>query len=326
MQESIYIHRYRLHSRTGLNSRSDLTEHEGILVRIEENGVSGYGCLHPWEELGDSSLPELLDELKEGRISRQVRSMMDCVEVDRAARAKGVSLFKGLSIPDSHATIVGGVERVHQAIEEGFSTVKIKAGREVEKELALVKEMHAAYPELRWRFDFNGVLGAGQFENFVHELGDSVREQVDFLEDPVRLGDPSWETVRDRYAIKTAVDRGIGHATGEFDISIIKPAINDMDKICDAAQHYGRNVVVTSYMDHPIGQCYAAYCAGILNQKYLGLIDPVCGLMTHELYEPTTFSERLGTKSPKWHFAPSTNQGTGLGFDDLLENLDWERL
>jgi len=310
---------------------------------MERDGVSGYGCLHPWEELGDSTIPELLEELKEGRISRQIRSMLDCVEIDREARAKGVSLFEGLEIPDSHATIVGGSERIEQAVEEGFTTVKLKAGRNTADEIQLVKDMHAAFPELRWRFDFNGVLGAGQFEKFVHDLGDSVREQVDFLEDPVRLGDPSWETVRDRYAIKTAVDRGIAGASGEFDVSIIKPAINNLERNCDAAQLNGRNVVVTSYMDHPIGQCFAAYCAGVLNKKYLGLIDPICGLMTHELYEPTAFSERLGKKTPKWQYgqpqdtrsrigqheqqkSPTNTQGIGLGFNDLLEELDWEKL
>jgi O-succinylbenzoate synthase len=108
---------------------------------------------------------------------------------------------------------------------------------------------------------------------------------------------------------------------GEYDVSVVKPVINKVQKICDAAQMTGRKVVVTSYMDHPVGQCYAAYCAGIVNEQYLGLVDKRCGLMTHGLFDSNAFTERLGKVSPHWN---SNSRDKGLGFDDLLEEIDWK--
>jgi len=311
-----------MHSRQGLNSRSHLTEHEGALIRVEIDGVFGYGCLHPWEELGDSSLNELVSQLKEGRISRQVKCALECADADRNARALGVSLFDGLEVPMSHATIVGGIDRVELAVAAGFDTVKLKMGRDELVNLRLLKEVHEVFPELRIRLDFNGVSGAGAIEHLLREGGEVLRRQIDFIEDPFPLGDSAWDTLRDKYGVKFAVDRGISKADGEYDVSVVKPAINEMQKICDAARTAGRNVVVTSYMDHPVGQCYAAYCAGKVNEDYLGLINKRCGLMTHGLYEPTEFTERLGQISPEWN-SYMNNHATGLGFDDLLDALDW---
>ena len=326
MSHKIYVHRYHMHSRQGLNSRSHTTQREGALIRVEVDGVSGFGCLHPWVELGDLSLEELLLELKQGRTSRQVRCALHCAEIDRVARLKGVSLFEGVKVPDSHATIVGGLDRVAIAVEEGFDTVKIKVGRDFKADIKQVREVHEAFPELRLRFDFNGVLSRGQIIEFVESMGSSALQQIDFLEDPCSLDEPVWEELRDRYGVKTAVDRGIGKVSKgklEFDYAILKPAVNRMDRLCDSALVNGRNVVITSYMDHPVGQCYAAYMAGLLDEKYLGLVNKRCGLMTHGLYEPTTFTELLGQKTPRWK---SPHGGTGLGFNDLLEGLDWKKL
>jgi len=320
MKSKIYIHRYLMHSRQGLNSRSHLTEHEGALIKVEVDGVSGYGCLHPWVELGDSSLNELISQLKEGRISRQVNCALECADADRKARVLGVSLFDDLEVPMSHATIVGGIDRVELAVAAGFDTVKLKMGRDGLANSKLLNELHEIFPELRIRLDFNGVSGVGAMEHLLREGGEGLRRQIDFIEDPFPLGDPAWDTLRDRYGVKFAVDRGVSKAVGEFDVSVVKPAINKIQKICDAAQMAGRNVVVTSYMDHPVGQCYAAYCAGKANGEYLGLINKRCGLMTHGLYEPTEFTAKLGGVSPKWN---SSRNATGLGFDDLLDTLDW---
>ncbi len=311
-----------MQSRRGLNSRSHRTEHEGALIRLEEEGVSGYGCIHPWVELGDTCLDALLKELAEGRISRQVKCALDCAGVDRRARALGLSLFAGLEVPKSHSTIVGGVERVEMAVAAGFDMVKLKMGRDMKLNVSILKDIDHAFPELGVRLDFNGVSGQGAMEQMLFEIGDKMREKIDFIEDPFPLESPSWNMLRDKYGMKLGVDRGVAGADGEFDVTVIKPAINNTEKLCDAAQIKGRSVVVTSYMDHPIGQSYAAYCAGVMNVKYLGLINERCGLMTHGLYEPTEFTEEMGEVTPSWN-TERGDMGTGLGFDYLLEQIDW---
>lgn len=325
MKPVIYVHKYLMYSRSGLNSRSHTTEHEGALIRVEEGGVSGYGCLHPWVELGDTCLDELLKELAEGRISRQVKCALECADVDRGARALGQSLFAGLEVPKSHATIVGGVERVGESVDVGFDMVKLKMGRDMGSNIRLLKDIGNEFPELGVRLDFNGVSEQGALEQMLAEIGDEMRGKIDFIEDPLPLGSSAWDMLRDKYGMKLGVDRGIAGASGEFDISVIKPAMNDVEKLCDAAQMKGRSVVITSYMDHPIGQTYAAYCAGVMNSKYLGLINERCGLMTHGLYRPTEFTEAMGATAPTWNLE-SAAMGSGLGFDDLLEQIDWMRI
>ena len=59
MREPIHVWRYVLKSRTELNAVSERTEFEGALIRIGD----GFGCLHPWPELGDPGLEDLLEEL-----------------------------------------------------------------------------------------------------------------------------------------------------------------------------------------------------------------------------------------------------------------------
>ena len=66
--------------------------------------------MQPWPELGDSPLEYELDALREGSPMRLGARALKCIELDGAARAEGVSLFAGLSIPRSHATLTEKVE------------------------------------------------------------------------------------------------------------------------------------------------------------------------------------------------------------------------
>lgn len=325
MGKKIYVSRYELRSEQGLNSRSHSTRHEGALICVEEGGNTGYGCVHPWVELGDTNLNQLLLELEKGEPSMQLRCALHCAKVDGEARAEGKNLLAGLVVPDSHATVAGGIPAVERAINAGFDTIKLKMSRDVEENLTLVREINDSYPHLRLRLDFNAILGSGQMEYFVKEVGELARKHIDYIEDPIPLGEPLWDRLRDTYGLKTAVDRGVAGAGGEYDFAVVKPAVNHTGKICEAAQLAGRRVVVTSYMDHPIGQCYAAYSAGLMNKRYLGLINKRAGLMTHGLFLDNPYAEKLGKKSPKWSSLNST-EGTGLGFDNLLEEEDWVRI
>lgn len=321
MSESIYIHRYTLHSRCGLNSRSNDTSHEGLLIRI--NG--GVGCIHPWEIFGDPSIHEVIEDLKYRRLFRPiVRAAVKCAMVDGTARRNGVSVFDGIQVPRSHATIVGGREKLDEAISAGFDVLKLKTGRDPDAELALMHEVHAEHPEHRWRLDFNNVLGGGQMRAYIESMSETLRAKVDFLEDPCRADDPAWQDVRELYGIPLAIDCDVPKAGSQFRYAVVKPAVDDATPICAKAMLEGWKLVFTSYMDHPIGQCYAAWCAAKVEKCVfnLVLVDPVAGLMTHGLFEPNAFTECLGVPSPEW----KSPGGTGFGFDALLEEIEWERV
>ena len=124
----VWISPYRLRSRGFLNSLSNRREFFGALIRVGE----GYGCIHPWPELGDPPLEKCLDDLRGRRFWPIVRRAMRCAEFDNAARSREESLFEEMEVPRSHATLVNADARdLAAAVEAGFDTVKMKAGRDL---------------------------------------------------------------------------------------------------------------------------------------------------------------------------------------------------
>ena len=121
--------------------------------------------------------------------------------------------------------------------------------------------------------------------------------------------------------VRVAVDREAAPMCSAAQVMVLKPAIDEPWLLAEAAANRGQQVVVTSYMDHPLGQAFAAWEAARLGLTFRGLLG-VCGLQTHHLFQADAFSELLGGWSPSFQ-SPG---GTGLGFDDLLDALPWTRL
>jgi len=301
---TLSYHRYGLKLRglTGGNARSERRVLEGFLIRAGD----GYGCVQPWPELGDEPLEAQWAALQSGGGTRLVERALAGARVDGAARREGRSLFtSGMLPPESHATVTGMADFAALAAE-GFGTVKLKGGREVPEVLERVRQAVAA--GLRVRVDFNGVLTEEAFLDFAQRLrAGGLAESVDFIEDPMPYDAASWNRVRLATGLRLALDRLTGTEAGGFDVRVLKPAVDAMDL-------RPVPVVVTSYLDHPLGQALAAWeSARYAGEKLLG------GLLTHRLFEPDAFSGRLAEAGPGW-VGPG---GTGLGFDDLLEALPW---
>jgi len=319
--DSIHIHRYTLRSAGALNALSTRDEHHGALIRIGNDGGYGYGCIHPWPELGDCDLDKTLDLLAQGEQTALSAKALACASGDRDARSEGRSLFDGLDVPHSHATLMMNAADFQTAVESGFKIFKVKAGRNFPAEIEFIREQSARFPELLWRLDFNGTQNPESVEEFLSNLGEEIRDRIDFIEDAYLLNTSPWVNALGPYDTPMAVDREIEDAEGAFGVAIIKPAVNEMALILKCAQDENKRVVFTSYMDHPLGQCFAAWEAASAMKMYPDLVD-TCGLVTHGLFESNDFTERIGKPEPEFH-PPA---GTGLGFDDLLGDLPWEKL
>lgn len=314
----IYVWRYRLRAKTLLNARANKREIEGALLRIG----GGFACLQPWVELGDPPLDKCLADMISARHWPIVRRALRCARFDGAARENGQSLFEDMEIPVSHATLAKrDVEQVGEAVERGFTIVKLKCGSNRDAESSFVVEMSAAYPALRWRLDFNETGTAIQVAAFVEALPPDVRRRIDFIEDPCPFSETSWTALYKKTRVRLALDRESGPNQTGAQVMVIKPALDEPLLLGEAAAARGQRLVVTSYMDHPIGQCFAAWEAGRLALTLPGCVD-VCGLQTHHLFEKCLFSEQLSEWAPS--FSPPGD--TGLGFDDLLEVLPWKRI
>jgi O-succinylbenzoate synthase len=313
----IWISPYRLRSRGFLNAVSARREFEGVLIRAGD----GYGCIHPWPELGDPSLEKCLDDLKGRRFWPIVRRAMRCAEFDNAARTAEESLFEEMEIPRSHATLVkADKEELEAAVEAGFDTVKMKAGRDLPGETVFLETMVTAFPQLKWRLDFNESLDAETAESFLAGLSPQARKGIDFIEDICPFSESAWETLWKKYRVRLAVDRESGPHRKAAQVTVIKPAVDEPFLLGEAAAMNGQSVVMTSYMDHPLGQAFAAWEAGRTELIFPGLVG-TCGLQTHHLFEKDAFTEALGDWKPEFKLPG----GTGLGFDEQLTELPWAK-
>lgn len=312
------ISRYRLKARGFLNSISKRREFEGALIQID----GGFGCIHPWPELGDPTLEKCLADLAGDRRWPIVRRAIRCAEFDRASRVFDNSLFEEMEVPASHATLAKtDAGETALAVEAGFTTVKLKAGHDLTKEAGFLDAMTAEHPQLKWRLDFNESLTPGETTKFLAGLAEKTRAAIDFVEDPSPYSESAWTEIRRQSRLKLAVDREAAPLSSAAQVMVIKPAIDEPFLLGEAALRHNQRVVVTSYMDHPLGQAFAAWEAARLGLQFPGLVG-LCGLQTHHLFEPDAFSEALGPWSPEF----KVPGGTGLGFDDLLDALPWTRL
>jgi o-succinylbenzoate synthase len=312
------ISRYRLKSRDLLNAVSGRREFDGVLIKMGE----GYGCIHPWPELGDPPLEKCLADLAGPRRWPIVRRAIRCAEYDAAARSREESLFEEMEVPRSHATLPSAdVAFAEQAIGAGFTHLKLKCGRDAAKERACIEAVAEAHPSLRWRVDFNESLDPASAVEWVGGLSESARRTLDFLEDPSPYSESAWGKLFRDLRIPLAVDREAAPTSKAAQVCVIKPAIDEPWMLGEAALGNGQRLVVTSYMDHPVGQAFAAWEAARLGLEFPGQ-PGVCGLRTDVLFKPDAFSEMMGEWSPEFTPPP----GTGLGFDDLLDALPWTRL
>ncbi len=293
---------YVLRGEGALNPLAPRREFPGALIRFE----GGYGCVHPWPELGDATLAEELRALSRSDAGRLGRQALACCRIDGEARRLGRSLWAGLTIPESHFTL--GADG---AVAESFRAVKVKGGADMANLRKRLEELPAS---VRIRVDCNGVLdGVDGFLQFWEAL-EPWWDRIDFIEDAFAYDEGHWSQMEQRTGCRLALDRWMGPAP-EGRLRVIKPAMQP--------DWGGRGpLVFTSYMDHPLGQLFAAWCAAreaAERPERLGL----CGLVTHHLFAADNpFLEAMGPPSP---FLQPPG-GTGLGWDSLLEALPWKPL
>lgn len=320
---SIYFHNYTLYSRGSLNAVSQRREFHGALIKVND----GIGCLHPWPEFGDAPVNEQFDILRNGGTSKVIESALRMAAVDGEARRRGVSLFAGLEIPpchyswDSHQDAETQMRRV---IEEGWQAVKTKGCGNIPEVLQYLDIFCSSTLECRatkLRIDFNSCLSESQFIEFLTEMPDPVRSMLDFVEDPFPYDAQRWANAQHQYGVRLALDKQLRGAKEGFDVAVLKPGRREWREMIDGLSSDVR-IVMTSAMDHAIGQSFAAYEAAVAWREIGDRMD-LCGLATNHLFTRDVFFERLSAYGGKLEVDRS---GTGLGFDDVLQKLPWVKL
>lgn len=317
----VYFHRYVLRSGAALNAASVRREFHGALIKAGE----GCGCVHPWPEFGDAPVEEQLRLLATGKSTPLLDLALLCALRDGEARRQGVSLFANLRIPPSHYSWSSGhatAPQIQRVMLEGWPAIKAKGSadwQETSRFLDFLAEATASR-RVKLRVDFNGCLSAPQFEEFCRSLTPRARAALDLVEDPVPYEAGAWNALRTRLDVRLALDKSWQSAVDGFDAVVIKPARRDWRVV--ASKFPKTPLVMTSAMDHPLGQMFAAHQSALAFQSVPERIS-WCGLATEHLFEPDEFTELIDSTGG---ILKLRDWGTGLGFDAPLERLPWKRL
>lgn len=294
-----------MESRHALNRRSAQSCVEGFLI----HHAGGYGCVQPWPTLGHASLDDHWQALEQGFSLPLLERALLCAQMDGAARVESRSWWKNADVPRSHATITDLDEKGFDLSERGFTYAKLKVGVDGIEQLVHWSDHH---PDCALRLDFNEVPALAEMQSWFSLLPERVIQRIDWIEDPFPFDALQWRRWQQETGFRLALDLGLSDETAATEWQTIwKPAWQELPRTVAA-----ESIVVTSAMDHPVGQCWAAYCAAQAGVKQ------VCGLRTDHLFANDDFLERMGPWCPAW---PKLG-GTGMGFDDLLEKLPWTRI
>lgn len=298
----IYFWRYELRPRVALGPRATGSPRQGALLRVGD----GYADLHPWPELGDLALDSQLKRLGEERPTSQAEASLQLAARDRKARENGLSLFAGREIPPSHYLWTDLTAKLDLTAARPFQIVKLKSGKEFQPVLDLLPTLQRE--KLKVRVDFNAALDPSSLERFLSAADTAA---IDFLEDPMPAG-AAWKKVSETFGVRFAADLV---EQKDAAVAIHKPALRALSIPKE------RRIVVTSYLDHPVGQMHAAAVAAELALRSPDRLER-CGLLSHHLFEKNEFSERIRSDGP----VLMPPDGSGVGFDDLLERLPWKKL
>ena len=318
MTIDLALHPYTLAARAALNARHSSPGVSGLLLRAH----GGYACFQPWQSLGDQPMARHLEQARAGTISPLFANALAAAAIDGEARRAGRSLFDGLLIPESHATLTEAVHPESAAAwrERGFSTLKVKLGPDWRTRMPGIEAAAEACPALVWRFDFNESIDTGEFFQWATSLGAALRNQIDIIEDPCPFSSCDWSDLEEATGLRLAVDRQVGAPGAASFLPVCKPARDNAGEMLEQARRTGTKVIVTSNMDHTLGVAWAAYWAARFHAE--DCLHGPAGLATTLLFEPDAFADRISPVGSRLR-APA---GTGLGFDDLLAGLEFAPL
>ncbi len=284
---------------------------KGVLLKFETvGGLIRYSLYQPIESLGDVPLDVFVENLKK---------KSEVVDLDILNKVKKVSIsledvsrYKNqkVGVYYSSPSVASFLEEAQDIEKMNFKTVKIKVSKisEIENSLSLLSELPFDYI-----FDFNTKASPSEFASMTKETQSFFKTRVLYVEDPYK------EKLKFSYA-KLASD--FNDYEGFEDVVVLKPTGFNHDM----KNSNGKDVVVTTYLDHPLGQIIAALWAVKYKEESecpqgqnLGKLRNECGLYSHTYYKPHKYSE-LFKREPFIHLSALD------GFLKLLDQEDWSRV
>ena len=300
----------------------DATEvEETILARVirETAGRARQGDLPDPEEL------ELL-----GGPGRAFRAALDGARLDLALAADDAPVPVNGTI--GFAAPREGAEAALQAIQAGFTTLKLKAGaeRETEDLVARVRAIRQAVgPDVRLRLDVNGAWDLPTAEERLESV---ARFDIEYVEQPLAADDLAGAAeLRERVRVPVAADEAVYSAgaarsllaAGAADVLVVKPARVGgpvvVAEIAAAAAARDVPVVLSTLFETGIGVASARVAAaalpGVRRDRFAGPLPhglATAGLLEHDLLRAPMEVEEGFLRAP----GGDGSAGLGIVLDD----------
>ncbi len=319
--------KYELVPWTDLSAASGSQPRSGALLKVLwPNGDIGYADIFPWPEFGDATLDEQIAALARGHLSPVIEQSIWLAKKDAALRKQKKNAFLTGAKVKNHYLVNDFTQFTEAHMKDlrtaGFTTLKLKVGRDIDEEAKFVIRILKQNPVML-RLDFNAKTDFSQFERFMTHLPPAIRARIEYVEDPFKWDWESWfEAAK---MIPLALDLEHDKVDWEkfpskppFTVVILKPARQDVDKALKWVNRFALKMSVSSSMDHPVGVAHALNVASELKKFYPNtLLD--CGCLTLRSFKPNEFTNRIQITGPYL----KEIKGTGIGFNDLLEKVEW---
>lgn len=311
--DKIYYYTYTLESANTLNSVSNKKLFTGALLRNE----TGYSCIHPWEEFGDLPLNKQLESISNNHPTDLAKIALNFLEIDSSARKNNLLLFEKESYLDSHR-LVSDIKDLEHLQE--FPLIKVKIGKDVNLESLLINNYIKNSPNTKIRLDCNGVFTYDSFCDFFDLFSDDTKLAIDFIEDPIKYMADSWSKLKNK--VRLAYDFYSSSLVDKnYQVRIIKPSAVFYNDIFTKEILNNTEICITTTLGHPLSVCHAAWVQNQSKKMYSSSIL-AGGITSFTSFKKDSFSEIIWGLNDNFIIP----DGTGFGFNGLLDGLNWKKL
>ena len=297
------------------NSKAKIFERKGFIIKLESDGKTGYGEANPLPEFGSETFEQDEVALKDFKLNLNIlpENFIESIE-DNLKTLSGLpalrhgfeqallnllcvktnislnEILNCTSRPEIKVNTVIGLlnpsesaSLASQLVKEGFTTLKIKAGRENFKDdlNCLIKIQKAVGDEVKLRIDANGkwnkieaIENLKALENF----------NIEYVEQPVNniIG---FQKVSQKSSIPLAADESIRSfddaknfiQSRTIKALVLKPmllgGIIPTLKIIQIAERENLKVIISSSFESSLGRSWAIFAASTVKEEIAHGLD-----------------------------------------------------
>lgn len=353
------LYTYHIPFRSAFGSAGNVITHrEGIILvyQDQDSGMEAYGEAAPLPGFSEESFEEVkevlllnkdhLEEAIEHGSGQQTLRLLDQIHrfpslsfgidtllYDLAAKRSRKSLAQYL-FPGYHSSIRANatlpldkvsatLSRADALIAEGFTTMKVKVGRDFDNELSILRSLRQKYPDLKIRLDANQ---AWTVDKAIENLSALEELKIEYCEQPVAKENiADLKKVTEASQIKIAADESVRNKKEVLELSeqhaadlvIFKPMLmgtfNEIFVTKELADTHSIETVFTTSLETAVGRAaIAAISAG------LGSYERAQGLATGSFLKHDVASENW-LNLPVIKFPDKIGLGISLHYEGLKE-------